>query len=156
MTIPRILGLGSPHGDDQAGWLVIEKLRQRGYPQQRLSCAVSPADLLDIDHDPTPLILCDAAFDDSPPGTIADWSWPTDRVMTARHHTAHDLPLAKILVLRNQIYGASQSVEIWTIRGEVWNPGSSPTAVVREAAARLAERLFGLYSGAVVAGQRVG
>ncbi len=156
MTIPRILGLGSPHGDDQAGWLVIEQLRQRGYPQQRLSRVLTLADLLDIDHDPAPWILCDAALDDSPPGTIARCEWPADRIMTARHHTAHDIPLAEILALRNEIAGAAQDVEIWTIRGEVWNPGATPTTVVQEAAAQLAERLFGLYSSAVVAGQRVG
>ena len=48
MTVPLIVGLGSHHGDDQAGWLVIDRLQERGYPTSRLVRLRKPADLLDV------------------------------------------------------------------------------------------------------------
>ena len=48
MTWPLIVGLGSHHGDDQAGWLVLDRLRERGYPATRLARLQHPADLLDV------------------------------------------------------------------------------------------------------------
>ena len=48
MTQPLIVGLGSHHGDDQAGWLVLEQLQARGYPASHLFRLRKPADLLDV------------------------------------------------------------------------------------------------------------
>lgn len=54
----KIIGLGSPHGDDQAGWQVIQKLEQEELPEN--------VELLSLDR-PGPALLgylrdCDRAI----------------------------------------------------------------------------------------------
>ena len=60
MTIPLVVGLGSFHGDDQAGWLVIDSLWALGYPVRSARKATHPADLLDDLPAGRPLTVCDA------------------------------------------------------------------------------------------------
>ena len=77
MTVIRILGVGSPHGDDRAGWEVIEALRASGLlaqpaadaitaecvdrPGSRLIPRLAGADVV---------VVVDAMRGGSPPGTV--------------------------------------------------------------------------------------
>jgi len=59
----RVIGVGSPYGDDQVGWWVIEALRQLGLPDGIDTCALDrpgPA-LLNRVTDVEQLVLVDAA-----------------------------------------------------------------------------------------------
>lgn len=57
-----IAGLGSPHGDDQAGWLVVEKLASecQDDPDIMVRRASIPLDLLDWMEGVDVLHICDA------------------------------------------------------------------------------------------------
>ena len=56
-----VVGIGSPHGDDQAGWLVVERLRDL-LPKSsaEFHVAQSPTDLLNWLEDHETLFLVDA------------------------------------------------------------------------------------------------
>src|SRR5579885_1569269 len=98
MTGRLIVGLGSPHGDDQAGWRVISALHARGFPVTSARAASTPADIWNwcrSDHD---LTICDANADGHPAGTLRSIVWPTEALPTHSHGT-HSLPLGTILEL---------------------------------------------------------
>ncbi|MEZ6061337.1 MAG: hydrogenase maturation protease [Planctomycetaceae bacterium] len=73
-TRPRILlvGLGSAHGDDQIGWLIVNAVSEslRDNPDVMVRKAALPLDILDWLDGIGILHVCDASRDDSPPGTI--------------------------------------------------------------------------------------
>jgi hydrogenase maturation protease len=67
----RIVGLGSPHGDDRAGWEAVAALAGRPLPAQveLRSCATPATELLPALHGARRVILVDAVAGGSP-GTI--------------------------------------------------------------------------------------
>ena len=75
MTHPFVFGLGSHHGDDQAGWLVIDQLQARGYPSNRLTQLRHPADLLDWIDGSDSVVICDAYAGRDDVGTIRRMHW---------------------------------------------------------------------------------
>lgn len=139
MSIPRVIGLGSHHGDDQAGWLVIDRLRERLFPHERLNRILHPADLLEVAEKTDALIICDACAGEGAAGKIDRWRWPAGPAVSTRHSGSHDLNLYEVLELGRQLDCLPESVEIWTIQGSMWMPGSQPSAAVQRAAGELAE-----------------
>ncbi len=143
MTWPLVVGLGSHHGDDQAGWLVLDRLRERNFPAARLTRILHPVDLLDVSDPQQSLILCDACRGSGAPGDVSHCRWPSDHFIITRHSGSHDLSLREVLELGQQLGRLPQIVEIWTIEGAVWSPGSPPSADVERAAIEVAEQLWG-------------
>lgn len=142
MTIPRVVGLGSHHGDDQAGWLVIDGLAELGYPNSHLKKAVHPAELLDDLSTSESLFICDACRSNRAAGFVHHWHWPTDSLIELRTGGTHDLPLPHILQLAHQLAGNPRDVEIWGVEGVNWTPGSSPGDSVRNAAHEVAAAIW--------------
>ncbi|BBA33925.1 hydrogenase maturation protease [Methylocaldum marinum] len=77
MTPVRVLGLGSPFGDDRAGWLAVENLMRsdgfRALPKGLAStqiCDPVGNNLLDAMRGANLAILIDAAQSGSAPGTV--------------------------------------------------------------------------------------
>ena len=55
------VGVGSSHGDDQVGWMVIQKLQEGSSGDSfDFRKAKSPADILDWIQDCERLVICDA------------------------------------------------------------------------------------------------
>jgi hydrogenase maturation protease len=139
---PRlILGVGSPHGDDRAGWLVIDELHQLGYPADRARHLQQPAALWDVAAGETRLVVCDAAAGCGPPGTTRCFLWPVEQVPRYRPGGTHDLSLAEVLEVLRLLFQPTVTVEVWVIEGAHWAAGSAPSTAVRAAARRLAEQL---------------
>ena len=141
MTHPRpfVVGLGSPHGDDQAGWLVVEKLHAWGWEQADARNLSQPVDLLDWLPTDRRLLMCDAA--EAIPGCSGNcrtWIWPEQSLPTLKPGGSHDLALAEILEYARQLKLHDTSVELRTIDGANWTPFSEPSEAVRAAAERLA------------------
>lgn len=140
--LPLIAGVGSPHGDDRAGWLVIEALHRRGYPTGRAVCLRHPTDLWTVAAEETSLWLCDAGVGLAAPGTIVHVRWPEQPLPRDRPHSSHDLPLGDVLELLRRFSARPVQAEIWIIVGQQWSAGSEPGAEVCRAAIRLAETLW--------------
>lgn len=137
------VGLGSSHGDDQAGWLVASELQRRADHSRSLNCrlAKSPSDLLDWLDDVTHLILCDACDDPTQLGTLSHWHWPAERFVRTRSSSSHQLGLPEVLDLAAALHRLPERVELWTIAGASFAPGSEPSVDVRSACERLARQL---------------
>lgn len=141
MIRPLIVGLGSSHGDDQAGWRVIERLRFHGVTDEDVQIAPSPAALCHSECSDRPLIICDAANDGLPAGTIREWSWPDQALPSSRGGT-HDVTLGDALSLSAQLGSKRAFISVWLISGRSFGPMSSPGSEVVTAAIQLGDRLY--------------
>ncbi len=139
-----LVGIGSPHGDDQAGWLVASDLQRRLVGQlDMFACrfAKSPSDLLDWLDDVTHLIVCDSCESPNQLGELRLWHWPADRFLRTRSSSSHQLGLPDVLDLATNIGRLPPRVEIWAIGGGRFSPGTEPSSLVREACQQLALQL---------------
>lgn len=142
MSRPLVIGIGSHHGDDQAGWLIVDCLETLGYPRTRLYRALHPADLLDHLDPAQSLLVCDACQGASPVGTIQCLCWPNDSLETFCSRTTHDMSLPTVLDLAGRLRQCPTTVKIWSIAGREWSPGSLPGNEVRASAREVAETIW--------------
>lgn len=138
---PLLLGLGSPHGDDQAGWLVIDRLHQYGVPATDAVALLSPDEIWHRSITGRELILCDAAIDPGGAGKIRRWNWPGVRLPECRHST-HDFPLGEVLSLGQTLGLCPDKVVLWTVSGSRFTAGDELSPMVRQAAEELANSLY--------------
>lgn len=145
MTPPRVIGLGSHHGDDQAGWLIVDRLQELGYPLTQLRKSAHPADLFDELSSHASLLVCDACDGSGETGVIHRWRWPTDSVRNLRSGGTHDMPLAQVLEMSEQFADHRLCVEIWGVMGSNWIPVSQPHRAVQDAAREVADQIWKHY-----------
>ena len=78
-----IVGLGSPHGDDQLGWVAIDLLRPRlpaGTSAHKVRGGLELIECLD-GHDAA--VVIDAASPAGRPGSIRSFTWPCPELVNA-------------------------------------------------------------------------
>ena len=102
-----VAGVGSPHGDDQAGWTAVERLQEQfdtpeGSPVSFVKLN-TPVDLLELalkgQQVPSETwILIDACIAGSP-GTVHCWRWPELPFQTFAKTSTHALGLIDTLKL---------------------------------------------------------
>lgn len=141
MLSPLIAGLGSPHGDDQAGWLVVERLHRLGVSHHDARIMHSPSDLCHIGNSTRPVLVCDAGHNGRAIGTVDRWEWPKQSLPFSRGGT-HDVSLDDALSLGVQLGTLPSAVTIQIINGRDFRPLSEPSADVVTAAERLAAQLW--------------
>jgi hydrogenase maturation protease len=134
----RVLGLGSPFGDDRAGWWVVHHLRGNVPPSVDLVTLDRPGAALihwmtGVRH----LVIIDAVVDDGPPGRIL--KVPLERLtqVTSRY-TSHQLTLVATLQLARTLGDLPTLVEIYGVT--IAGPGQG-SPLVEAAAGRLAADL---------------
>ena len=146
VTKPSVLivGIGSSHGDDQLGWIVVQEVVARLQRRREaggeaidgrweVQRAASPADLLDWLPGPSRLILVDAC--ESLNGATPWRCLAGDDLAASstRGATGHLIALPAVLDVARNLGHLPERVEIWAIRGDDFSPGSSPSveSVVR-------------------------
>lgn len=165
MSWPFVIGVGSHHGDDQAGWLVVKHLRERNFPETRIICLQDPAELIDRIEAGQDLVICDACSGNGTPGATRCGIWrPTtlDRQPNSKSEGyqqrlnevsvadqprsgSHDLSLFDVMELGYSLNGFPESAEIWTMEGTAWVPGTEPSAAIQSAAVRVANSIWEKY-----------
>lgn len=141
---PLVLGLGSPHGDDQAGWLVIQHLHERGVSTDNAVALPSPADIWQRCTAGQALVICDACVDVGEIGTMRRWTWP--EIAFAQHSWGtHDLSLHEVLSLGQTLDLCPDQVIVWTITGVQFGPLDPVSLPVNASAGQLAETLYEEY-----------
>ena len=145
MTV-RVLGIGSPSGDDQAGWLVVDALTALG---------VHASDDVVIDKLDRPgvqlislldhagwVILIDAMQSDDPPGHVQCFDrkdWPAYR----EGLSSHGLGVPDALLLARELGKLPARLDLYGIAIGAATPGESVQSAVMAAATRLAQRIAG-------------
>lgn len=113
-----IVGIGSPHGDDQAGWLVAEHLAGKlDRADVAVRKAALPAALLDWLDGTDRLIVCDACRGLGRSGKVKRWTWPDRELVDVAWSGTHDLPLPAVLQLADRLGRLPQFVVVWSVEG---------------------------------------
>ncbi|MEX0818027.1 MAG: hydrogenase maturation protease [Pirellulaceae bacterium] len=130
-----IVGVGSPHGDDQAGWLVAEQLAETlDQDDVEVRKATAPAQLLDWLDGTDRLIVCDACHGLGRIGQVRRWTWPDRELADAVWAGTHDLALPAVLQLVDRLGRLPQSMVVWSVEGAASN---TPATISSEVAAAL-------------------
>jgi hydrogenase maturation protease len=119
-----IVGLGSPHGDDQVGWVVVDRLRPRlpaGITADKVKGGLELLESLG-GHDTA--VLIDAVAPKGRPGTIRSFAWPTPELAHCARSSTHGLGLVQALQLAETLGRLPQRVNIYTIEAEDTSPGA--------------------------------
>lgn len=102
----RIVAVGSPFADDQAGWLAAERLTRAPAPGPFGESAAVPVirlarplDLLDHLTGCQRLLILDACRTGAPPGSIVRLQWPDPRIEHVVFASSHLLGLPEALRL---------------------------------------------------------
>ena len=140
VSTPRtlIVGIGSPHGDDQAGWLVADRLSgELVHEAVAVRKATSPADLLDWVDDFERLIICDACRGMTRAGSLNRWMWPAGEIAEARWSGTHDLALPGALRLAAGLGRLPDPTVIWAVEGSSCDALAPLSAAIATAVPKL-------------------
>jgi len=135
-----LVGLGSAHGDDRAGWLVAERLAEI-LPGLVVRQARHPLNLLDWLDGVERLIVCDAAEPAGRPGRVRRFVWPAPELAERRASGSHGVPLPAVLALAAEMKTLPPRAEIWTVEAGRCDPTADPSPPVVAAVAAAAERI---------------
>lgn len=141
MSPLRIFGIGSPSGDDQAGWLVVDALLTLGV-QTGGGCVIEKLDrpganLISLLENASRVILIDAMQGDGPPGRIRRFDrkdWPN------YNHglSSHGLGVLDALSLAQGLASLPARLDLYGIEIGSARPGDEPGLEIQVAARQLA------------------
>ena len=122
MSQPRSLfvGVGSPHGDDQVGWHVADRLLAQAPRGVEIRKAATPSQLLDWLAGVERLCVCDAceaAGDEPASPTWYRWCWPTPQITSMRSSHSHMVGLPQVLDLARRLGTLPGEVVVYGVRG---------------------------------------
>ncbi|HEX3657568.1 MAG TPA: hydrogenase maturation protease [Pirellulales bacterium] len=135
-----LIGLGSPHGDDQVGWRVAEEI-SRLVPTLPTACVASPIEILDRLDDVKRLVICDACRSAGVVGGIYRWQWPDRQLAPIEFSGTHDVELSAVLKLASALGRLPKQVTIWGIEIESSQPGQPLSASLAQEVARIARTI---------------
>lgn len=136
-----IFGIGSPSGDDQAGWLTIDALLASGIqPGQGVVIEKLDrpgANLIARMENVAWVILIDAMQSDGPAGRIQRFDhmdWPGYR----HGYSSHGFGVLEALLLGQELGGLPPRLDVYGIGIAAVKPGDAPGEAVQAAARKLA------------------
>lgn len=147
----RIFGIGSPSGDDQAGWLTIDALLARGVGGDGMVIEKLDrpgANLIPLLNDAGWVILVDAMRSGDRPGCIRAFGtddWPA----YGRGLSSHGLGVLDALLLARELGGLPARLDLYGIEIGLAGPGEQVGSAVRAATRRLARRIASDLSASV-------
>lgn len=136
-----IVGIGSPHGDDQAGWCVAGGLLQGSCPARILALS-EPIQLVDHLADCQRLLVVDACQTGAAPGAISHLIWPDQRIEAQHDHSSHGIGVGHALRLAEQLGRLPPRVEVFGIQVADCSAVSDICDEVREAVQHLTDLLL--------------
>jgi hydrogenase maturation protease len=143
MTDVLVVGVGHPdRGDDAAGWLVAERLRERLGDHDEVEVvrlSADPAGLLTLPawDAAAHVVLVDAIVTGAPPGSVEVLG--TDQPLPSpRASGTHDLDLVATLQLAQALGRLPRDLTIVGIEGVRFGVGDLPSPAVVAAAERVA------------------
>ncbi len=137
-----VIGLGSPHGDDQAGWLLADHIARRAGPTIVVRNVAVPVDLLPAFESCGRAILLDAVRGTAESEPWLRWEWPAPEIARAGVGGTHALGLAETLELAQSLGQLPASVVIWGVCGERFSPGQELSPSLRHRLPDIADAIL--------------
>jgi hydrogenase maturation protease len=145
----RVIGCGNPErGDDGAGILVAERLRQLGVEAQVQSGEA--LSLIEAWNGADDVIVIDAVMTGAPAGTVHVWDDPQTPRPGASPASSHGLGVGEAIELARAIGRLPRRLRIYGIEGRQFEQGTQVSAEVGHAVDEVAQRISRLVSGSPV------
>jgi hydrogenase maturation protease len=139
----RVVGVGSPLGDDALAWEVVRRLQQQDWGSEvEFHTLEGGQRLLDVLDGRGSLLLIDALAPTGSPGTIQRFEWPDARLEVLRPGSTHHLQPAEALRLAATLGLLPARVVVWGIEGESFDPSSALSPAVAAALPELGQRIL--------------
>ena len=140
----QIIGCGNhERGDDGAGLLVVDRLRELGIEALAVTTRTCPGEATGLlsawdgdDH----LVLLDAVVTGAPVGTVHRWDGIPPAASSPSAST-HGLGVIQALRLAHVLGCVPKFLEVYGIEGKRFEPGSPPSPKVKSAAEDLAQQI---------------
>jgi hydrogenase maturation protease len=137
-----VIGLGSPHGDDAAGWRVVERLAEYYLPQLKLLALREPTQMLTHFANCCRAWIIDASRGTGTVGAITRMEWPADCNTNSVTASSHGWGVAETLRLAAKIERLPRCVILYAIEIGQTSPGSMMTASVAAAIPEVVGRIL--------------
>lgn len=128
-----VVGLGSPHGDDQIGWKVAEAIADRVGPPIEVRNLTVPIDLAAAIEGFDRVIVIDACRDDEAHLPMHRWEWPSPEIGWIRASGTHAIGLPESLKMIERLGRLPGEVIVWGIPGRCFSAGAELGERLREA-----------------------
>ncbi len=135
-----IIGLGSPHGDDQIGWELLRQMEIESAAADSVRlrvCATLDGELLEFWRDALLAIIVDAVNGTGPPGTVRRFSLhPRDRATVpdaVRALSSHGLELPEFIELAHALGILPRRLLLFGVEVEACAPFGSLSSPLRAA-----------------------
>lgn len=135
-----IAGVGSPHGDDQIGWRIVDILQKQQLPAQVVRVR-DPMGLLDCCDGCQQLVIVDACSTGALPGTISRLEWPDSRIKTRHRFSTHGISVAGVLELAGNLGRLPERAILFGVEVSRCLPGDEMSRPVAEALVELETRI---------------
>jgi hydrogenase maturation protease len=123
----RVVGCGSPRGDDAVAWEVIRQLGDSGLAAGVELHVVEGGDqLLDRLDGRGTLVLIDAISSGARPGSIHRFDWPGLPIESLRPGSTHDLGPGEALRLAATLGLLPPQATVWGIEAKCFGPQTWP------------------------------
>jgi hydrogenase maturation protease len=141
----RVVGVGSPHGDDQVGWAVADRLADRELPSEVGvdRCAAPATEILPLVSGAQRVILVDAVDTGQAAGTVGTWRG-REILGVPGAVSSHGLDLGQVLALGTSLGMLPEDVTLYGIAVDpaACRPGTGGmTAAVSQAVCFVADRI---------------
>ncbi|MGE5757027.1 MAG: hydrogenase maturation protease [Planctomycetaceae bacterium] len=143
-SIIRVVGVGSPHGDDQVGWRLAEGLADETGSGLEAVVIADPIDLLVHLDGCESLIVLDACRTGRPPGTVTCLTWPDGGLETTGGRSTHGYGVASALALAHALGRLPPSVILFAVEAGVCEPAAELSPEVRRSLPEVRRQLQAL------------
>jgi hydrogenase maturation protease len=133
---PALIGLGSPYGDDQLGWIAVDRLGPRLPSGVFAVKAASGFDLLEALAGQVDVVIVDAAAPAGRPGTIRSFAWPFGELAERAPWSTHGPGLVEALRLAEALGLLPRRVSVATVEVEAQTRETAPGLPLSPAAER--------------------
>ena len=141
----RIIGCGNRgRGDDAAGVLVVERLRELGVESQGVraeTCSGESAELIDALSSEEEVLLVDAVVTGAPPGTVHEWESDVPPLAGGTPASTHGFGVGEAIRLAKALGRSPKSLRVCGIEASRFDRGTKPTAAVQQAVENVAQRI---------------
>jgi hydrogenase maturation protease len=137
-----VIGLGSPNGDDQIGWLLADGIARRCGQAITVRIFSSPIDLAYAVDGFARAVIIDAVRSEQPLTTHFRWQWPSPGIALVRASGTHSIGLVDALQLAAELNRLPGDTVIWGIPAQHFSIGSQPSRMLQDALPGLVEEIF--------------
>ena len=140
-----IIGCGNrQRGDDGAGILVAERLRERGI--EAVARVGEVTDLIEAWKGADDVIVVDAVVTGSPLGTVQAWDGRQPLASLSTTTSTHGLGLAEAIELARVLNRLPARLRVYGVEGRRFGPGTEISPEVHRAVEEVVRRIIDVYS----------